>query len=208
MTKLKILQEDQSYSFRSYFEMQAEADEIIANLGYSLKIDQLVLPHSDRSPPQSQMLLQQIKDTLPLVILSSETARREVLVAPIILAVSVHCQAQLRIEYPLTVNNWLKGTLDYLLKSSQHLLVIEAKRDDLSRGFTQLAAEMIALTQAEDLDTLYGAVTIGDAWRFGKLDQKTKTITQDISLYTVPGQLEQLLQILVGILQGESLHDQ
>jgi hypothetical protein len=208
MTKLKILQEDQSYSFRSYFEMQAEADEIIANLGYSLKINQLVLPHSDRSPPQSQMLLQQIKDTLPLVILSSETARREVLVAPIILAVSVHCQAQLRIEYPLTVNNWLKGTLDYLLKSSQHLLVIEAKRDDLSRGFTQLAAEMIALTQAEDLDTLYGAVTIGDAWRFGKLDQKTKTITQDISLYTVPGQLEQLLQILVGILQGESLHDQ
>jgi hypothetical protein len=207
MPKLKILQEDQSYTFRSYFEMNAEADEIIANLGYSLKIDQLSLPHSDHCPVQSQTLLQQIQDTLPLVILSSETARREVLVAPIVLAVSVHCQAQLRIEYPLTVNNWLKGTLDYLLKSSQHLLVIEAKRYDLSRGFTQLAAEMIALTQAEDLDTLYGAVTIGDAWRFGKLDQESKTITQDIALYTVPGQLEQLLQILVGILQGESSND-
>ena len=73
--------------------------------------------------------------------------------------------------------------------------------------FTQLAAEMIALAQVEDLETLYGAVTIGDAWRFGKLDQLSKTITQDISLYTVPGQLEQLLQILVGILQGDSPND-
>ena len=73
--------------------------------------------------------------------------------------------------------------------------------------FTQLAAEMIALAQVEDLETLYGAVTIGDAWRFGKLDQASKTITQDISLYSVPGQLEQLLQILVGILQGDSPND-
>ena len=66
---------------------------------------------------------------------------------------------------------------------------------------------MIALAQVEDLETLYGAVTIGDAWRSGKLDQLSKTITQDISLYTVPGQLEQLLQILVGILQGDSPND-
>ena len=207
MTKLKILQEDQSYTFRSYFEMIAEPDEILAELGYTLKIDQLSLPHSDRSLPQFPTLLQQIQDTLPLVSLSSETARREILVAPIVLAAVVHCKAQLRIEYALTVNDWLKGTLDYLLRASKNLIVIEAKRDDLSRGFTQLAAEMIALVQAEDLTTLYGAVTIGDAWRFGKLDQLSKTITQDISLYTVPGQLEQLLQILVGILQGDSPND-
>ncbi len=48
------------------------------------------------------------------------------------------------------------------------LVVVEAKNDDLSRGFTQLAAELRALAQAEDQDILYGgAVTIGDAWRFG-----------------------------------------
>lgn len=204
MTKLKILQEDQSYTFRSYFEMNAEPDEILADLGYTLKINRLLLPQSDRALPQSQTLLQQIQDTLPLVSLSSETARREVLVAPIVLAVAVHCQAQLRIEYALTVNDWLKGTLDYLLHAPKSLVIIEAKRDDLSRGFTQLAAEMIALAQAEDLGTLYGAVTIGEAWRFGKLEQTSKTITQDILLYSVPGQLEQLLQILVGILQRDS----
>lgn len=202
MSKPKILQENQSYTFRSYFELLAEPDEILAELGYTLKVEMLPLPRSDRPLPQQVTLAQQIHDTLPLVSLSSETARREVLIAPIVLAIAVHCQSQLRIEYALAVNDWLKGTLDYLLRSTHSLIVIEAKRDDLSRGFTQLAAEMIALAQAEDLEMLYGAVTIGEVWRFGKLDQARKTITQDIALYSVPGQLEQLLQILVGILEG------
>ncbi|MGA1265486.1 MAG: hypothetical protein ACO331_16530 [Prochlorothrix sp.] len=204
MSKPKILQENQSYTFRSYFELLAEPDEILAELGYTLKVEMLPLPRSDRPLPQQVTLAQQIHDTLPLVSLSSETARREVLIAPIVLAIAVHCQSQLRIEYALAVNDWLKGTLDYLLRSTHSLIVIEAKRDDLSRGFTQLAAEMIALAQAEDLEMLYGAVTIGEVWRFGKLDQARKTITQDIALYSVPGQLEQLLQILVGILEGNS----
>jgi len=82
--------------------------------------------------------------------------------------------------------------------------VIEAKQDDLSRGFTQLAAEMIALAVAEDLDVLYGAVTIGEVWRFGKLEQASQTITQDILLYSVPSQLDQLLRILVGIIDGNA----
>ena len=43
-----------------------------------------------------------------------------------------YCQCQMRIEYPLTVNNWLKGNLDYLLRSTNNLLVIEAKNDDLT----------------------------------------------------------------------------
>ena len=33
----------------------------------------------------------------------------------------------------------------YLIRGNQTLLVVEAKRDDLTRGFTQLAAEMIEL---------------------------------------------------------------
>ncbi|MEI6441839.1 MAG: hypothetical protein WCO29_01595 [Nostocales cyanobacterium ELA583] len=51
----------------------------------------------------------------------------------------------MKIEYAVNVNNWLKGNLDYLLRSQQSLLVIEAKNDDLSRGFTQFAVELIAL---------------------------------------------------------------
>ena len=49
-------------------------------------------------------------------------------------------------------------------------------------------------------DVLYGAVTIGNAWNFGKLDIKQKQIIQDIPLYSIPNDLEVLMKILVGIM--------
>lgn len=113
-----------------------------------------------------------------------------------------YCQCQLRIEYPLVVNNWLKGNLDYLLRSKTTFLVIEAKNDDLTRGFTQLAVELIALSESEEQDILYGAVTIGNVWQFGKIDRTNKQIFQDINLFKVPDDLENLVSILVGILEG------
>lgn len=66
---------------------------------------------------------------------------------------------QLRIEYPLAVSKWLKGSLDYLLSASQSLLIVEAKKDDITRGFTQMAVELIALSQVEEQPFQYGAVT-------------------------------------------------
>ena len=37
MAKIKILQEGQSYTFRSYFELPYEADDILAEFNYSLE---------------------------------------------------------------------------------------------------------------------------------------------------------------------------
>jgi hypothetical protein len=201
MAKPKILQEDQSYTFRSYFEMTYEVDQILTELGYQYVSDQLELPQTTQSLTLLHPLQQQIQDTLKLTLLSSETARREVIIAPILLAVARFCRCQIRLEYPLHASPWLKGNLDYLLQTPQRFLVVEAKNDDLSRGFTQLAAEMIALAQVEEQPLVYGAVTMGEAWRFGKLDQTTRTISQDILLYTVPAQLKLLLQILVGLIE-------
>ena len=118
-----------------------------------------------------------------------------------LLEVARFCQCPIRIEYPLAVNNWLKGTLDYFLRKENSLLVIEAKNADLTRGFTQLAAELIALTHIVEQDTLYGAVTVGDAWRFGLLDKTAQRILQDITLDRVPDDLEQLMGVLIGIVR-------
>lgn len=200
MTRKKILSENQSYTFRSYFEMPYEPDEILAELGYSLIRKHLTLPRSDRHLQRLEELKQRIEESLPLVSLSSETARRETLVAPTLLEVARYCQCQVRIEYPLSVNNWLKGNLDYFLKHNPSLLVVEAKNDDLTRGFTQLAVELIAISQVEEGDVFYGCVTIGDAWRFGILEKTNQQIFQDISLYRIPDDLEYLMRILVGIL--------
>ena len=143
--------------------------ETLAELGYAFARMRLHLPTASHLPERLSYLQQQLEEILPLVSLSNETARRETLVAPVLLEVVRFCQCHIRIEYPLTVNNWLKGTLDYFLRKENSLLVIEAKNADLTRGFTQLAAELIALTHVVDHPSLYGAVTVGDTWRFGHL---------------------------------------
>jgi hypothetical protein len=202
MTQYKILQEGTSYTFRSYCEMTAEPEDILADLGYQLLTARLVLPKTTTVLSWEAELQARLERSLMVVTLTSETARRETLVAPILLEVAHHCHAQLRIEYPLSVSNWLKGNLDYLMRSNQSMVVIEAKKDDLTRGFTQLGAELIALAQSQALDSVYGAVTIGDAWRFGHLDAVNKTITQDIALYRIPDDLPQVMGTLVGILEA------
>jgi hypothetical protein len=161
MPKPPILRKNQSYTFRSYFEMSYEPDEILAESSYSLIKSRLLLPKSTRQLERLSDLQQRLEESLLLVSLSREKARRETIVAPVLLEVARYCQCQVRIEYPLTVNNWLKGNLNYLLSLESSVLVVEAKNDDLTRGFTQLAVEMIALAQVEDQEVLYGAVTIG-----------------------------------------------
>ncbi|MFN6461171.1 MAG: hypothetical protein RMZ41_004920 [Nostoc sp. DedVER02] len=205
MAKPKILQEDREYTFRSYFEMTYEPEEILAELGYALVRSRLSLPTTQKPLDRLEELRDRIERTLPRVSLTSETARRETLVAPILLEVATYyCDCQLRIEYPLAVTKWLKGNLDYLLRADQNLLVVEAKNDDITRGFTQLAAELIALSQIEEQSFQYGAVTIGDVWRFGKLDVKAQQIIEDIKIYSLPDDLEALMKILVGIVERSS----
>jgi len=201
MAKIKILQEGQSYTFRSYFELRYEADDILAEFDYSLARAELSLPKTTKPLERLPELQQKIRTVLPFISLSNETARRETLVSPILLEVICYCQCQMRIEYPLTVNNWLKGNLDYLLRSRNNLVVIEAKNDDLTRGFTQLAVELIALSHIEEQNVFYGAVTMGDVWRFGKLERSEQQITQDINLFKVPDDLDSLVRVLLGILE-------
>ncbi|MCG9886939.1 MAG: hypothetical protein MH825_15495 [Cyanobacteria bacterium] len=200
MTKRTLLQPNESYTFRSYFEFNADTDEILAELGYGLEVKALNLPQDSALMPALDGLRSRIERSLTLVPLSNETARREVLVSPILLEVASYYNAKLRIEYPLNFNDRLRGNLDYLLRCQNTLAVIEAKRDDLARGFTQLAAELIAIAELEELPFVYGAVTLGDVWRFGRCDRGRAIVEQDINLYTVPGNLNHLTQILGGIL--------
>ena len=202
MVSLKILQEGATYSFRSYFELPHDSDEILAEFDYTLNQIRLQLPSTTRSIEGLKELQQKLETDLQFVRLSSETAKREILVAPVMIRVAVICQQILRIEYPLKVNHQLQGNLDYLIRAKHSLIVVEAKRDDMTRGFTQLAVEMIALSMVEDAPNLiYGAVTIGNVWMFGLLDSSTRTITQDIASYAIPDNLEPLIKILVGILE-------
>ena len=198
--KIKILQEDQSYTFSSYFDLPYETDDILREFDYSFIKTELSLPQTDQPIDELLLVKEKMRKVLPLISLSSETARRETLVAPILLEIIAICNCQLKIEYPLRVSDRLKGTLDYLLQFRHDLLVIEAKKDDLTKGFTQLAVELIALSEVTEQDIFYGAVTIGNLWQFGKLDQVEKTIYQDLNLFKIPDDLLDLGKVLLGIL--------
>ncbi len=202
-----VLNLSASYTFRSYFEMRFSAIDILGDLGCSFKRSPLSLPHSFWD---TSALRGRIEAYLPYITLTSEAARRESLVAPILLELAQTVKTPIQIEYPLEVNQYLKGELDYYLNNQYNLIVIEAKNADLTRGAVQLAVELIALNLwlakrqgiASLLTPLTGAVTTGDIWQFSQYDPTQQQITQDLSLYRIPEDLEPLTQILKGILDS------
>jgi hypothetical protein len=88
MPKNPILKENQYYTFRSYFEMPYEQDEILAEFNYSLIKSRLLLPKSTRQLERLSDLQQRLEESLLLVSLSSDTATRETIVAPVLLEVA------------------------------------------------------------------------------------------------------------------------
>lgn len=204
MSRLNLLEKGKFYTFRSYFEMPYEIDEILAEFGIGFRSQKLSLPRAEVSPDIVESLKVRLESDLEVVLLSSETARREILVAPVLTQIARLSESKLRIEYALIVDDYLKGKVDYLVRGKQSVLVIEAKNDDLTRGFTQLAVELIALSRVEvNQKILYGAVTIGNAWLFGRFDVAKQQITQDLSLYPVPEDLNDVMEILMGLLKAD-----
>jgi hypothetical protein len=202
MSKIPIIQPDQSYSFADYFKLNSDPEEILGYFGYSFQLKPLELPRAKQELERLEDLKQRLHESLPYISLTSEAARREFLIAPVLMELIHYTQARLKVEYSLIVNDQLKGTLDYYLQSERQLLVIEAKNADLQKGFTQLGVELIAIDQWSPTSSpiLYGAVSIGNIWQFGVLNRQDKQILQDVNLYRVPADLEDLLRILVAVL--------
>jgi hypothetical protein len=197
---------EQNYTFADYFKLNYEPEDILGYFGYELQLQNLALPRYTGELDRLQSLQQRIEESLPYISLTSEMARREFLIAPILIDLSHYTQAKLRVAYMINASSQLKGELDYYIQSQNNLLVIEAKNADLQKGFTQLAVELIALDRLLEMtpDTLQltGAVSTGNIWQFGILDRSKKQITQDLVLYRVPTDMEELLRILVGIVKS------
>jgi hypothetical protein len=203
MPRIAIIQPEQSYTFSDYFKLNFAPQDILAYFGVSLQRQSLKLSQYSGTLDRLTELKSRIEESLPRLSLTSEMARREFLIAPVLTDVLHYTQATLNVEYPVNVSNQLKGYLDYLLQNQQTFLVVEAKNEDLERGFVQLAIELIALDQwiESNQPILYGAISTGNIWQFGRFDRQTSAITQDLDLYRVPADLNDLLRILVNILE-------
>ena len=195
-----LLDPNQSYTFSRIFELRILPEDLAEEFGYSLTRKHLSLPQYPKELEDLESLKKRINAVLPYVSLANETSRREVLISQVVLQLVQYSKAQLRIEYPIKITDQLQGYLDYLLRTESELLVIEAKREDLDYGFTQLVAEMIALdrwAKTPDQRVLIGAVTTGTIWQFGQLYRATKQIEQGLENYRVPEDIEPLMRILV-----------
>lgn len=204
MSRPSLLDPNRSYTFSNYFELGFAVDDLVAEFGYSFERQFLELPQYSGSLDRLAELKQRIEEVLPFVNLENEATRREILIAPIVTDLIHYSHAKLRIEYNIKVDNRLQGNLDYYLRTTTNLIVIEAKQADINRGFIQLATEMIALdkwtdsTQAEIL----GAVTTGNVWQFGVLYRQKQSIEQAINLYRVTEELEVVVRTLLAALMN------
>ncbi|MBN3868948.1 MULTISPECIES: hypothetical protein [unclassified Nostoc] len=205
MSKYRILKPEQSYTFSQYFLLPNPTIDILAEFEYTYDRTELELPRYFAELSYLEFLQNYLQRNIKLFNPIAEISIREFLIAPILAEICAQTKAQLYSEYPINVNEQLKGTFDYYLHKSNSLLVIEAKQSDIRRGFTQLAVELIALDQSLDdqKPILYGAVTNGDDWKFGTLHREDKRVVEDIKLYRVPEGLEDLVRVLVGILSSE-----
>ena len=206
MSRRPLLEPNRSYTFSNYFDLNADVFDLLAEFGYSLTRSQQLLPQFLGSLEQVEILKERIDAILPYVDLVNETARREIFIVPIVSELVRITHARLSIEYPLQVTPQLQGSLDYYLRTQTHLLVIEAKQADLTRGFTQLAIEMIALDQWTDSNQLeiLGAVTTGNIWQFGLLHRNSKQINQGLNLYRVTEDIEAVIRILLAALKSNT----
>ncbi|MEO0771167.1 MAG: hypothetical protein AAFY72_17385, partial [Cyanobacteria bacterium J06649_4] len=182
MPKAPIIQPDQPYTFSDYFKLNFAPKDILAYFGVSLQRRSLKLPQYEGPLDRLNDLKSRIEESLPRLSLTSEMARREFLIAPVLTDVLHYTKAALNVEYPVAVSHQLKGSLDYLLQNEQIFLVIEAKNEDLERGFVQLAIELIALDQWIESDQviLQGAISTGNIWQFGQFDRERRQVTQDL----------------------------
>lgn len=189
--------------FHDYYKLTASPRDLAEAFGFAFVAENLSLAEA----PEELLWLSALQSKLTYAVshldFESEMMRREFLIAPVLFEVAQYLDANLRSEYGIRVSDQLKGSLDYYLRASQNICIVEAKQGDLSRGFSQLCAELIAVDQQGDLtsDVLYGAVSFGDLWRFGRLDRSEKRITQDLEILGVPRDTERLMRVLIAILR-------
>ncbi len=199
----KILKSDRRYTFSDFFELNYSTKDVMEEFGYGYSFEQLSLPKTAKILSLNE-LLQTYTKKLPCISLTSETAKREFYISPLLLELLDYIQAEINVEYPLDAGENLSGTIDYLLKYlTGNSVIIEAKKGDLEKGFTQLAVELIALDKSLDSpqQLIYGAVTLGDVWRFGVLDRRTKILKKDMNAYSLLPDFEKILAVLIGILE-------
>ena len=126
----------------------------------------------------------------------SEASIGEFMVAPVLKEVwKPYSDALLMWSHaPFGTEEPLMGTPDYffsrrsplgLVPDQPYLIVVEAKKDDFDAGWAQCLAAMLAAQKmnAQPAMTIFGCVSNGTVWSFGKLD--AQVLTQEFQQFVI-----------------------
>ncbi|MDE0637275.1 MAG: hypothetical protein OXI43_15675 [Candidatus Poribacteria bacterium] len=149
------------------------------------------------------------------ISIGTEKARSELIVTGILFELREYLDRRISFfsgtEFNVDSEKGLTGVCDFLVSLSPILsfleapiiIIVEAKKENLTLGFGQCAAEMLAAqrfnTEKENnIPCVYGATTSGTDWRFLKLEGQRLHI--DRSLYSI-GQCDKILGILSSMVE-------
>lgn len=157
-----------------------------------------------------------LDENVPLALaLSTEKARSELIIAPILVEVRRVAQRQISlfsgVDFPVDAGQGLSGVCDFLLSQSPELFfisapmlaIVEAKNENMKAGLGQCSATIVAAQRfnaREDtgVTTVYGAVTTGNVWKFLRLDGNTLWI--DLPEYHVE-RVDKILGVLFAMVR-------
>jgi hypothetical protein len=114
---------------------------------------------------------------------SSEAARCELIILPVLREVykKIALSCSLWIQKSIRYDEHLNGSPDYMISkrselgktvlSKPLLMIAEAKKNDFEQGWAQCLAELVAAQKINqnEQSPVYGIVTDGKYWEFGKL---------------------------------------
>ena len=206
-----ILSPIRSYAFSDYSNLPHEVVDIVSCHGYQLVRQKLVFSEHGDAIPQGlrqdlEILRHKTTERLKKVYFSADIAQREIYITPLLFVLLDWLDFTVRIEHYIDLTERLNGTLDYLLTSpTANIVIFHAKKNDLQKGLAQLATGAMAVAIDNfNKRPIFGAVTTGNIWQFAIIDPKTKTVTEDVQLYSSPMQIKRIAEILALILTAKS----
>ena len=155
-----------------------------------------------------------LERNVPLAFaMGTEKAKSELIVSAVLVELWEYFDRNISffsgIDFNVDAENGLTGVCDFLVSLSPaqfHLeapaiILVEAKRDNLTSGLGQCVAEMVAAQrfnaeQGNDIPCVYGTTTSGIEWVFLKLEEKKLQL--DMAAYTIE-RCDKILGILAGM---------
>ncbi len=162
----------------------------------------------------STHLITTLERNVPLAFaMGTEKAKSELIVSAVLVELWEHFNRGISffsgVDFNVDAESGLTGVCDFVVSLSPsqfHLespiiLLVEAKRDNLTAGLGQCVAEMVAAQrfnaeQGNDIPCVYGATTSGIDWVFLKLEGKKLQL--DMAAYQI-AQCDRILGVLASM---------